>query len=181
MSHSLWVMALVLFLEAGTLSFATTPTLLYYGKFHEAWAVGTIGSLASAAGSALQLVLLRWILSDRHAWMKRFAPSRAKIEAAVEKFKSASFMALVVARATPAPDAPLKIVAAVTEYSIGLYTLAVLIGSLPYFYALALVGHEAKLPTLWIVAGSIVLIVLGVAFDRIRALRARRRAATPSS
>src|SRR5262245_45292557 len=108
-SQSLWMMILLLFLEGGSLSFLTTPTLLYYGRYHEPWAVGLFGSLASAAGSAVQLLLLRWALSSRHRWMQRWTPSREKVEAAIRSYPSASFVALLVARATPLPDAPLKI------------------------------------------------------------------------
>ena len=88
------------------------------------------GSSASAAGSALQLVVLRWAISSRHRWMARLAPSREKIEASLRQYPSASFLALLLARATPLPDAPLKVVA-VVEYPIALYTLAVLLGALP--------------------------------------------------
>jgi uncharacterized membrane protein YdjX (TVP38/TMEM64 family) len=168
MNESLWMMCLVLFAEGGTLSFLTTPTLLYYGKFHEPWVVALAGSAASAGGSALQLMLLRWALSARHAWMQRFAPSRQKVEAAIRRFPSASFLALLVARATPLPDAPLKLVAAVIGYSILLYSLAVFLGALPYFYVLALLGREFKIPN-WILIAAVVAIGLGVVIDRLRA------------
>lgn len=171
MNESLWMMSLLLFLEGGTLSFLTTPTLLYYGKFHAPWEVALAGSASSAAGSALQLLLLRWAISSRHRWMARFTPSREKIEATVRRYPSASFLALLLARATPLPDAPLKLVAAVVEYPIGMYTLAVFLGALPYFYLLAHLGHEFRLPT-WVILATIVLIVLGFVVDRVRS-RAR--------
>ena len=167
MNDSLWMMSLLLFLEGGTLSFLTTPTLLYYGKFHAPWEVALAGSASSAAGSALQLLLLRWAISSRHRWMERFTPSREKIETTVRQYPSASFMALLLARATPLPDAPLKLVAAVVEYPVVLYTLAVLLGALPYFYLLALVGHEFHLPP-WVIIAAIVLIALGFLVDRLR-------------
>ncbi len=167
-------MCLVLFAEGGTLSFLTTPTLLYYGKFHEPWVVGLAGSAASAAGSALQLWALRWALSGRQRWMRRFAPSREKVKAAIRRFPSASFVALLVARATPLPDAPLKLVAAAIGYSILLYSIAVFLGALPYFYVLALLGREFKIPN-WILIAAVVAIVLGLVIDR---LRPRRRSAS---
>jgi len=171
LNQSLWMMCLVLFAEGGTLSFLTTPTLLYYGRYHEPWVVGLAGSASSAAGSALQLLVLRWALSSRHAWMRRFAPSREKVEAAIRRFPSASFMALLVARATPLPDAPLKVVAAVIGYSVLLYSLAVFLGALPYFYVLALLGREFQIPA-WILIAAVLLIALGILIDRLR-VRAR--------
>lgn len=170
MNESLWAMSLLLFLEGGTLSFLTTPTLLYYGKYHEPWAVAVAGSASSAAGSALQLLVLRWAISSRHRWMARWTPSREKIEATVRQYPSASFMALLLARATPLPDAPLKLVAAVVEYPILLYTLAVLLGALPYFYVLALLGHEFRLPG-WMLLAAIALIAAGFGIDRLRVAR----------
>ena len=167
MNESLWMMSLLLFLEGGTLSFLTTPTLLYYGKFHSPWAVALAGSASSAAGSALQLLVLRWAISSRHRWMARFTPSREKIEATVRRYPSASFMALLLARATPLPDAPLKLVAAVVEYPIAMYTLAVFLGALPYFYLLAHLRREFRLPT-WVVLATVALIALGFVVDRLR-------------
>jgi len=169
MNQSLWMMALLLFAEGGTLSGLTTPTLLYYGKFHDPWEVALFGSLASSAGSALQLVILRWALSSRHAWMQRFAPSVEKVDDAVRRNPSTSFLALLIARATPLPDAPLKLVAAVVKYPISLYSIAVFLGSLPYFYLLALLGKSLPVPGWVLVAGGIAVIALGFAVDRLRA------------
>ena len=174
MNESLWMMSLLLFLEGGTLSFLTTPTLLYYGRFHAPWEVALAGSASSAAGSALQLWALRWAISSRHRWMARFAPSREKIEASLRQYPAASFMALLLARATPLPDAPLKVVAAVVEYPVLLYTLAVFLGALPYFYLLAMVGREFPVPT-WVLIAAVVLIALGFLVDRLR-VRARSQA-----
>jgi membrane protein YqaA with SNARE-associated domain len=170
---SLWMMALLLFLEGGTLSFLTTPTLLYYGRYHEPWQVALAGSAASAAGSAIQLWALKWVLSERHTWMRRFAPSRHKVDAALKHYPAATFMGLLLARATPLPDAPLKLVAAVVGYSIALYSLAVFLGALPYFYVLALLGHDVRIPNGVLIA-ALVAIALGVLIDRVRAHRAAR-------
>ena len=164
---SLWTMCLLLFAEGGTLSFLTTPTLLYYGRHHAPWAVALAGSASSAAGSAVQLLLLRWAFAERRRWMQWFAPSREKVEAAIRRYPSASFMALLFARATPLPDAPLKLVAAVAGYPTALYSLAVFLGALPYFYVLALLGKEARIPTAVLIAVTGVL-ALGVLLDRWR-------------
>lgn len=172
MAESLWVMCVLLFLEGGTLSFLTTPTLLYYGRYHEPWAVALLGSASSAAGSAVQLWLLRWAVSERHAWTRRLAPSRRKIDDALRRHPSATFLALLVARATPLPDAPLKVVAAVVGYSILKYTIAVFLGALPYFYVLALVGKKVDIPN-WVLIAAVAVIALGVVIDRLR----RRKAA----
>ena len=167
MAASLWWLCALLFVDGATLAIFTTPLLLQYGKFHEPWLVAVLGGAASAAGSAVQIILLRLALTSNWSWAKRFAPSREKLESALKSYPSASFLALALARATPLPDAPLKLVAAVVGYPPLLYALAVYLGSLPYYYALALVGRKVPIPTKWIVV-AMVVILLGVLFDRLR-------------
>jgi len=159
--------------DASTLAFATTALLLVYGRYHEPWVIAVFGGAASALGSATQLALLRWILASGQPWMRRFAPSRERVESALRQYPSASFLALTVARATPLPDAPLKIVAATIGYPIALYGLATFLGSIPYYFVLALIGHKFEIP-LWIVLAALGLVAAGVAFDLLR--RNRRRA-----
>lgn len=165
--ESLWVLCLLLFLDGATLAVATTPLLLAYGRFHPPWMVALAGAAASAAGGAVQIVLLRWVLSSHHPWTARFAPTREKIESAVAGHPSASFLALVVARATPLPDAPLKLAAAAANYPVSRYCAAILLGSIPYYFALALLGHTLKLP-FWVLISAAALVVLGVLVDRLR-------------
>ncbi len=172
--ESLWVLCLLLFLDGATFAIATTPLLLQYGKFHPPWQVALAGSFASSLGGAIQIVLLRWVLSARHPWTRRFAPTREKIESAVRHHPSASFVTLAVARATPLPDAPLKIAAAAAGYPVSRYCAAILVGSIPYYYALALVGHAIKLPTAWLLAAA-AAIVLGVLADHLRRNLVKRK------
>jgi len=172
-AESLLTLCLLLFLDGATFAFATTPLLLQYGKFHEPWVVATAGGAASAAGSAVQLLALRWLLAATQPWMKRFVPSRERLEAALARYPSASFLALVVARATPLPDAPLKLVAAVVRYPILRYGLAIFLGALPYYYALAWIGRAVRIPT-WIIVAAVVVLAVGVVVDRMR--NARRTA-----
>ena len=102
--------------------------------------------------------------------MRWFAPSREKVDVALRRHPSASFAALVVARATPLPDAPLKLVAAVAGYPIWRYTVAVLLGSLPYYFALAWVGHRFGFPT-WVLVAAGAALLLAVVIDRLRRQR----------
>jgi uncharacterized membrane protein YdjX (TVP38/TMEM64 family) len=165
--ESLWVLCLLLFVDGATIAATSTVLLLHYGRYHEPWRIAVFGGAASALGSAVQLALLRWALNSEQPWMKRFTPSREKVEAALRKFPSASFLALCVARATPLPDAPLKIVAAVIRYPIYLYGLATLLGTIPYFYVLALIGHKFEIPVPWLL-GALALVLVGVIVDRLR-------------
>lgn len=171
--EALWVLCLLLFVDGATFAFATTPLLLEYGKFHAPWAVAVAGGAASALGSAVQLLVLRWALGAKQPWMRRFAPSRVRLEAALARYPSASFTALMIARATPLPDAPLKLVAAAVGYPIPRYALAIFLGALPYYFALALVGKALRIPT-WILVTAAVVLAVAVVIDRLRRHRGAR-------
>ena len=175
-ADSLWVLCLLLFVDGATFAFATTPLLLEYGKHHAPWQVAVFGGLASSAGSVVQLLVLRWLLGASQPWMRRFAPSREKLDAALAKYPSTLFLALFWARLTPLPDAPLKLVAAAIRYPWYRYGLAVYLGAIPYYYALAFVGKAVKIPG-WVLVLAVVVLALGVGLDQIRRRRASR---TPS-
>lgn len=166
-ADSIWVMCLLLVADGATFSFATTPLILHYGKLHEPTLVAILGGACSAAGSGIQLLILRRLLSSSHPYMRRFTPSRQKVESAIHSYPAASFAALVLARATPLPDAPLKLVAAAGGYPVGRYMLAILLGALPYYFVLAIAGRKFKPPT-WVLIAASVAIGLGVVVDRLR-------------
>jgi uncharacterized membrane protein YdjX (TVP38/TMEM64 family) len=174
-ADSLLLLCLLLFVDGATFAFFTTPLLLQYGKFHAPWQVAAAGGAASALGSIVQLQLLKWALSSEHGWMKRFAPSREKLMAATAKFPSTSFVALLVARATPLPDAPLKLAAAVVDYPALLYGLALFLGALPYYFLLALLGNKVHIPG-WVLVAAGAAIVLGASFDYLRRRRKQTNA-----
>ena len=172
---ALWLVCVVLFVDGATIAATSTVLVLFYGRIHPPWALATFGALASALGSGVQLAILRWALHSKQRWMHRFAPSRERIDTALRSYPSASFLMLVVARATPLPDAPLKLVAAVVGYPVRLYALASFLGTVPYFYVLALIGRRFKLP-LWLLVAAFALVLLGVGIDwlRRRGIRAAR-------
>lgn len=172
--ESLWFLCLLLFVDGATFAFSSTVLLLHYGRYHEPWQIAVAGAAASALGSAVQLMFLRWALGSKQPWMQRFAPSRERLDAALSRYPSASFLALTVARATPLPDWPLKLVAATIGYPIQLYGLATFIGSIPYYFALALIGSTFRFPP-ELLFGAFGVIALAVLIDRVRRRRAEAR------
>lgn len=170
--ESLWVLCLLLFVDGATLAATSTVLLLHYGRYHEPWQIAVAGAAASALGGAVQLMILRWALGSSQPWMRRFAPSRERVDAALKRYPSASFMALTIARATPMPDWPLKLVAATVGYPIRLYTLATFLGSIPYFFALAMIGHAFRFPPALLFGGFAVIAAV-VLFERWRNRRRR--------
>jgi uncharacterized membrane protein YdjX (TVP38/TMEM64 family) len=171
---ALWVYCLALALDGATFSFATTPLIILYAPFHAAWKLALFGAVSSAIGSTAQFALLRTILDSGHPWLHRFAPSRGKLATALSDNPSTSFLTLTVARATPMPDAPLKLVAAAGHYPVRLYALAVLLGALPYYFVIAFLAQRAadlarqfRMPW-WAVIAAFALVALGFGFDRWR-------------
>jgi uncharacterized membrane protein YdjX (TVP38/TMEM64 family) len=165
--QSLWVLSALLFVDGATLAAFSTVLVLTYGRLHEPWALALAGGTASALGAALQLWILRWALNSKQPWMHRFAPSREKVEAALSRYPSASFMLIAIARATTLPDAPLKLVAATIAYPIRLYFLASWIGIVPYFFVLAFLGHKFRIPV-WVLLALAAVVIAGIALDFVR-------------
>ena len=164
---SLLVLCVLLFLDNATLAAFTTPLLLAYAPRFEPWQVGVFGALSAGLGSTVQLMLFRWVLSSDWPWVRRFAPGRSKVEDALKRSPSATFAAIVIARATPLPDGPVKLVVAAGRYPLPLYLLAVVLGGIPYFALLAWLGHEFPIPR-WALLALVAVIVLVFAFERWR-------------
>jgi uncharacterized membrane protein YdjX (TVP38/TMEM64 family) len=114
--------------------------------------------------------VLQWALSGRHQWIARFAPRRQKLHDALERYKSASFLGLVLMRATPIPDLPLKLVAAAGGYPILRYGLAVWLGALPYYYLLAKAGQVFPIPR-WILIAAVAVVAAVAITERVVRLR----------
>ena len=172
---SLFVLCLLLFLDNSTLAAFSTPLLLAYAPHFPPWQVGVFGSAAAGAGSTVQLMIFRWLLSTDWPWVKRFSPGRDRVEQALKASPHASFLAIFIARATPLPDGPIKLVAAAGRYPLPRYFLAVLLGGIPYFALRAWLGHEFPIPT-WILVALVVVIALVFLFERWRK-RARQAGA----
>jgi uncharacterized membrane protein YdjX (TVP38/TMEM64 family) len=170
LGESLALLCVLLFVDGATLSLFTTPLVLQYGKLHNPWLVGALGGAASALGAAVQIVVVRWALDSKLPLLQRLAPTRERLEAALKAYPSASFLAILLARATPLPDAPLKIVAAAVHYPVWRYALAVFLGTLPYFVALSLVGRALKIPA-WVLVAAAAAILAGFLVDRLRRRR----------
>src|SRR5262249_53962669 len=113
------------------------------------------------------LVAMRWIVSGQRPWARRFAATRAKLASALAGSPSTSFLAILIARATPLPDGPIKWIAAAGGYPLPRYFAAVLLGGIPYFAVLAWVGHEFPVPP-WVLLLIVAVIVLVFVFERWR-------------
>ena len=164
------MLCLWLLLDGATFSVFTTPLLLLAAPRFVPWQVAVAGGAASGAGNIVQLLALRWMLAHERPWMARWVGASTSLEAARRRYPSASFLAIAIARATPLPDAPLKLVAAATGYPAPLYFVAVYLGALPYYGALAWVGHAYRFPA-WAIAAVATVFLVGLLLDFARRRR----------
>jgi len=169
---ALWKLCLWLFLDGATVSVAT-PLLLLGARRLEPWQVAVAGGAASSAGSVVQLYALRWMLARQRPWTAPLLPTRRHVEDTLRRYPSVSFLAIAVARATPLPDAPLKIVAAVAGYPLSRYFLSALLGAVPYYYVLSLLGHRFRFPA-WVFVAAAALLAGGLLLDRLGRSREAR-------
>ncbi len=165
---SLGLVLVSLFLDGATLGLFTPWLLFDAGKRFSPWTLAWAGGAASAAGSMVQLAALRWLVAERRPWLgRRWHELRARLEAGLARYRSTSFLALVLMRATPVPDLPLKLVAAAGGYPIARYGLAVWLGALPYYYLIAKAGEWVRLPT-WVVAIAAGAVLVAALVERWR-------------
>ena len=165
---------LYLFVDALALPIASTLYVAHMGARHAPLLVAALGAVATTAGSIGQYLLVRWLVAHpalQWGWLRR---TRERIVAAVAGAGGATFWALFVIYATPLGAGPLRLVAAVGGYPLPRFGLAILLGCLPYYTAVAVLGRAIRLPA-WAYAGLIAVAIIMTALVAWR----RGRAATP--
>jgi uncharacterized membrane protein YdjX (TVP38/TMEM64 family) len=168
---------LYLFVDALALPIASTLYVAHMGARHSPWLVAGLGALATTAGSIGQYLLVRWLVAHPALQRGWLLSMRARIVAAVTGAGHATFWALFVIYATPLGAGPLRLVAAVGGYPLPRFALAILLGCLPYYFAVATLGRVLRLPG-WAYAG---LIALAVVATGILTLRRWRAGAAPAA
>jgi membrane protein YqaA with SNARE-associated domain len=169
----MWFFFGYLFVDALALPLASTVYVAYAGTKNPPALVALVGALGTTLGSLGQYQIVRWIVtrpSGLPGWLVRL---RDRIEGLVGGSSHATFWALFVIYATPLGAGPLRLVAAAGRYSRWKFLLAIFLGCLPYYFALAWFGHSVRLPA-WVYACAIVAVfALGIA--QLMARRAQRR------
>ena len=164
---------LYLFVDALAFPIASTLYVAYMGQRHPPLLVAGLGALATTAGSVGQYLVVRWLLarpSLQRPWLVRL---RERIVGAVAGAGQATFWALFVIYATPLGAGPLRLVAAAGGYPLPKFAAAILLGCLPFYTAVAILGRAVRLPA-WAYAALIAVTVAATAF---LALRRRREGA----
>lgn len=159
----LWFFFGYLFVDALFLPLASTIYVAYAGTRNPPLLVAVVGALGTTLGSIVQYYVVRFLVtrpSGLPGWLVRL---RARIEGALSGSRNATFWALFIIYATPLGAGPLRLVAAAGGYPLWRFALAIFLGCLPYYFALASFGHAVRLPT-WVWACAIVAVIaLGAA------------------
>jgi len=158
-----WFYFTYLFVDAFLFPLASSLYVAYFGAQHTALSTALLGACATTLGSVGQYLVVRAIVTRPRGlpgWLVRL---RGRIENALTGSTHATFWALFVIYATPLGAGPLRIVAAAGGFPLGRFALAIFLGCLPYYFALAWLGRTVHLP-LWVyVAAVLAALALGAA------------------
>ena len=140
--------------------------VIYLGEFYPLWVVILVGTLATMLIEVWNMELLSRLLARDGA--KRFREHKAT-RWTLALYAKAPFFSLIATCALPIiPHYPMRIVATLARYSLWKYQGAVAIGRSVRYAGLAAVGWAFPIPGVWIVVGSLFLLLV--------ALRATRQA-----
>ncbi len=164
-----------LFTDALLFPLASTVYVAYFGAHHAPLFTALLGALGTALGSVAQYLGVRWLVTRPRGlpgWLVRL---RGRVEEGVAGSTHATFWALFVIYATPLGAGPLRLVAAAGGFPLGRFALAIFLGCVPYYFALAYFGHAVHLPG-WVYAAAM-LAALGLGAAQWLSRRARAHAA----
>ena len=174
-----WFYFLYLFVDALLFPLASTVYVAYFGTHHDPWFAATVGALGTTLGSLAQYGIVRWIVTRPSGLPGWLVSLRHRVEETLAGSSTATFWALFVIYATPLGAGPLRLVAAAGGFPLWKFGLAILLGCLPYYFALAWFGRAVKLPA-WVYAALIIaLLALGAAQFLARRARARHPESAP--
>ena len=151
--------ALYLFVDALAVPLASTLYVAYMGSRHAPLLVAGIAAAATTAGSIAQYLIVRWLIVHPALQWPWLVKLRARIVAAVGSGGNATFWALFVIYATPLGAGPMRLVAAVAGYPLARFAGAILLGSVPFYIAVAYLGNVIRLP-LWAYGAMIVAMIV---------------------
>jgi ribonucleoside-triphosphate reductase len=148
--------------------FPHEPAVLFFAQFYDPFLIAvaaTIGSIIATfadyamVGAAMRTRVLAGTRNSRlfqwaMRWMRRYP-----------------FAIIVLFSFTPLPISVVRILAPAIDYPIPRYIAAQLVGRLPRFYLLALIGHAFHIPG-WILAGLVVVLIGSVLLSARNAVEA---------
>lgn len=147
----------------------TTPYVIGMGKVFHPGVVALVGALGNCAAAYLEYRGLRWLFSKTEL-RQRLATSQV-YQRFAHFFERAAFASLVLTGVAAIPFEPFRIAAILINYSLGKYLLAVLIGRIPRYYLIALIGAVYQIPTRYLIAMVAALMLVPLLSYGIRVMR----------
>jgi len=135
------------------------PWLLFAAKLYPPPVVATVGVVGCLAAIMIDYWLIGWLVNHRFV-----APKMEQSQAfktAERYFGKAPFLLIVVSAVAPVPFYPAKILAIATNYPIGRFIAALVIGRFPRFWALAILGERVQAPNSVLVWAAVGMAAFG--------------------
>jgi membrane protein YqaA with SNARE-associated domain len=134
--------------------------VIYLGEFYPLWVVVAVGTLATMLVEVWNMELLSRLLARDGA--RRFREHKAT-RWTLSLYSKAPFFSLVATCALPIiPHYPMRVVATLARYSLWKYQGAVALGRSLRYAGLAAVGWAFPIPGVWIVMGSLILLLVAL-------------------
>ncbi len=137
--------------------FPHEPGLLFFAKYYDPILVAIAGTIGSGV-----VAFADYELVERMFRLPRVSRARESklYKWSIKWFMRAPFWTSVAFSFTPLPIYIVRVLAPAAGYSVYRYVLAIMIGRLPRFYLVALLGHKMQLPTWLLVVIFFALIAL---------------------
>lgn len=120
------------------------PMLLATAKTQAPAFVAIAGTLGCIVAIIIDYALLGWLVN--HRFVRREIDDSGGFRWAQKYFGKVPFLIIALSALAPIPFWPAKILAIVRDYPRSRFCLALVVGRLPRFYWLAVLGQKVKVP-----------------------------------
>jgi membrane protein YqaA with SNARE-associated domain len=138
----------------------TPPYVIALGAVFHPGIVALVGALGNCLAAFVEYYVLAWLFS--RAALQRQVKANRTFQRFAHYFQRSAFFSLVFTGFTPIPFEPFRLAAILIRYNMSKYLLAVFIGRFPRYYLVALIGYRFPIPTHYLIAMLIVLLVVPV-------------------
>ena len=135
--------------------FPHEPAVLFFARFYDPLLIAVAATIGSIIASFADYAMVGAAM--RHKALASTRQSRL-FQWALRWMRRYPFAIIVLFSFTPLPISVVRILAPAIDYPIPRYIAAQLVGRLPRFYILALIGHAVHIPG-WILGALVVLLV----------------------
>lgn len=138
---------------------ANEPALFAAAKVAPPAVVALAGTAGCIVAAILDYALIGWFVN--HRLVRTELDDSRGFRMAQRFFSRAPFLLVLLSALLPVPFYPVKILAIARDYPLARFVAAVVLGRLPRFYALAVVGQKAKAPGSALVSAGVALALIG--------------------